>query len=374
MIRGIPSLRTGGSPEDPEDEVITVNAEGVDIPLTSRPRSRLGRLNPIKLPGRMVRSLLGGLGGLGGYEFLRDRLARGIENADLGPLRALGILPESLRESMANVFDESTLVADDLPGHVHDFAQLLAAQAITGAGGNVPDTGLHLPYPTQGFAAEHFEPTLLDKIAGKAFGMDRDAESMSRDEFNKAMGFMDYSGWGAAAGQGTLFEDSEGNIHYVDRYNFPNMTAGQVPGREKDTSKQFSDYARGLGEHDSEQFRADIKAFLSEEGTPQGRRLSNVLRHYASEFGSTETDPTEGRPWDINLGPRDELLARYAEATDPDKQNLLERGLAFVGNLRNREREPSPVQAAQRTVLIPEAPRSTPMPRELEIAPIQFDN
>ena len=373
MIRGIPSLRTGGSPEDPEDEVMTVTAEGVDIPLTSRPRSRLGRLNPIKLPGRMVRSLLGGLGGLGGYEFLRDRLARGIENADLGPLRVLGILPESLRESMANVFDESTLVADDLPGHVHDFAELIAAKAIMDAGGNIPDSGVHVPYPTQGFAAEHFQPAIQDRMLGKLLGTDMDAESMSRDEFNEAMGFMDPSGWGATFGQGTLFEDPEGNIHLIDRYNFPNMTAGQVPGREKDTSRQFSDYARGLGEHDSEQFRADIKAFLTDENRSKAQRFKNVLRHYASEFGSTEDDPTEGRSWDINLGPRDELLARYAQATDPDKQNLLERGLAFLGNLRSRERASSPAQVAQRTVLIPEAPEVVSA-LEPSMADIEFDN
>jgi len=372
MIRGIPSLRTGGSPEDPEDEVMTVTAEGVDIPLTSRPRSRLGRLNPIKLPGRMARSVLGGLGGLGGYEFLRDRLARGIENADLGPLRALGILPESLRESMANVFDESALVADDLPGHVHDFAELIAAKAIMDAGGNIPDSGVHVPYPTQGFAAEHFQPAIQDRMLGKLLGTDMDAESMSRDEFNEAMGFMDPSGWGATFGQGTLFEDPEGNIHLIDRYNFPNMTAGQLPNRDTDMS--FSPYARGEGPHDRPQFRADMRALLTDEERSMSQRWKNALRHYASEFGSTEDDPTEGRSWDINLGPRDELLARYAQATDPDKQNLLERGLAFLGNLRNRERATSSGQAAQRTVLIPEAPRSTPMPRELEIDRIQFDN
>ena len=103
------------------------------------------------------------------------------------------------------------------------------------------------------------------------------------------------------------------------------------------------------------------------------QRVKNVLRHYASEFGSTEDDPTEGRSWDINLGPRDELLARYAQATDPDKQNLLERGLAFLGNLRSRERASSPAQARLPRENIPVAPRVVSALDPI-IADIEFDN
>jgi hypothetical protein len=339
----VPRYARGGDPSDPEDNVMTVKAEGVDIPLTAPERSVLGRLNPYKLPGRFIRQMMGGLGGLGVYEMARDRLARGIENADLGPLRALGILPESLRESMANVLDESPLVADDLPNRVHDFAEMVAAKAITDAGGNIPDSGVHVPYPKQGFAREHYKPSLVDKMLGKVLGTDIDAESLSRDEFNEAMGFMDPSGWGATYGQGHLFEDDEGNIHMIDRYNFPNMTAGQLPNRHTDRS--FSDYARGVAPHDADQFSEDIKAFLTQEGKPLGRRGINVLRHYMSEFGSTENDPTEGRSWDINLGPKEELLAQYAEAIDPDRKNLLEKGLAYLGNLFSRDSDPSPVLA-----------------------------
>jgi len=336
----VPRYARGGDPSDSEDNVMTVKAEGVDIPLTSRQRSGIGRLNPFKLPGRFTRETMGGLGGLGVYEMLRDRLARGIENADLGPLRALGILPESWRESMANVLDESPLVADDLPNRVHDFAERIAAKAITDAGGNIPDSGVHVPYPTQEFAREHFKPGLVDRIAGQLVGVDKDSASAER------IGFTDPSGWGATFGQGHLFEDDEGNIHMIDRYNFPNMTAGQVPGREEDTSTQFSDYARGLGPHDADQFSEDIKAFLTQEKKPMSTRATNVLRHYMSEFGSTETDPTEGRSWDINLGPKDELLAQYAQAIAPeeDKPGFLTKGLAALGNLFKREREPSVAQ------------------------------
>ena len=333
----VPRYARGGDPSDPEDNVMTVKAEGVDIPLTAPERSVFGRLNPYKLPGRFIRQMTGGLGGLGVYEMARDRLARGIENADLGPLRALGILPESWRESMANVLDESPLVADDLPNRVHDFAEMIAAKAITDAGGNIPDSGVHVPYPTQEFAREHFKPGVIDRIAGQLVGVDKDSASAER------IGFTDPSGWGATFGQGHLFEDDEGNIHLVDRYNFPNMTAGQIPGRKTGTG--FTDYARGVGPHDTDQFREDIKAFLTQEKKPMSTRATNVLRHYMSEFGSTETDPTEGRSWDINLGPREELLAQYAEAIDPDRKNLLEKGLAYLGTLFSRDSDPSPVLA-----------------------------
>jgi len=333
----VPRYARGGDPSDPEDNVMTVRAEGVDIPLTAPERSVLGRLNPYKLPGRFIRQMMGGLGGLGVYEMARDRLARGIENADLGPLRALGILPESLRESMANVLDESPLVADDLPNRVHDFAEMIAAKAIMDAGGNIPDSGVRVPYPTQEFAREHFKPGVIDRIAGQLVGVDKDSASAER------IGFTDPSGWGATYGQGHLFEDDEGNIHMIDRYNFPNMTAEQLPNRYTDRS--FSDYARGVGPHDADQFREDIKAFLTQENKPMSTRATNVIRHYMSEFGSTETDPTEGRSWDINLGPREELLAQYAEAIDPDRKNLLEKGLAYLGNLFSRDSDPSPVLA-----------------------------
>ena len=350
----VPRYARGGDPSDSEDNVMTVKAEGVDIPLTSRQRSGIGRLNPFKLPGRFIRQMTGGLGGVGVYEMARDRLARGIENADLGPLRALGILPESWRESMANVLDESPLVADDLPNRVHDFAEMIAAKAITDAGGNIPDSGVHVPYPTQEFAREHFKPGVIDRIAGQLVGVDKDSASAER------IGFTDPSGWGATFGQGHLFEDDEGNIHLVDRYNFPNMTAGQIPGRKTGTG--FTDYARGVGPHDTDQFREDIKAFLTQENKPMSTRATNVLRHYMSEFGSTETDPTEGRSWDINLGPREELLAQYAQAIAPeeDKPGFLTRGLAALGNLLKRDREPSPVLAG------PSVADGTSVPSEVE--------
>jgi hypothetical protein len=301
---------------------MTVTAEGAPITLDA-PERGFRRFTP----NRILKNMLGGLGGLAGWEMFRDRLARGIENADFGPYRALRVLPEDMREQIANLYDETKLTADDLPGNVHDFARMVAAQAITKAGPdadlNRGGSGTPIPYPTQGFAAEHFDPSLMDMLAGKIIGTNVDPESA------EAIGFTDPSGWGATFGQGTMFEDPEGNIHMIDRYNFPNMTAGQVPGREENTSTQFSDYARGLGPHEGEQFREDMRAFWGDvdpdtgEKRPLGRRATNMARHYMSEFGSTETDPTEGRSWDINLGPREELLAAYAAANDPQPSRLV---------------------------------------------------
>mgnify|MGYP003636888271 CR=1 FL=1 len=332
-LRGhsIPRYAIGGETPDPDDAPpMTVTAEGVPIALDA-PERGWRRFRP----DRLIRNKLGGLAGLGIWEAARDRLARGIENADLGPLRALGILPEGVRESMANVFDERKLTADDLPGNVHDFARMVAAQAISGAPGADLSEGLHVPYPTQGFAAEHFDPKPIDRLVGKILGTNIDAQSMTPDEYNEAFGFMEPSGWGATFGQGHLFEDPEGNIRMIDRYNFPNMTAGQLPNRETGTG--FSDYARGLGPHEGEQFREDMAALWGED-KPLGRRGSNIARHYMSEFGSTETDPTEGRSWDINLGPREDLLAAYAAANDPQPSRM-KRGLAWLGSLIGRDGE-----------------------------------
>ena len=338
-LRGhsIPRYAIGGETPDPDDSPpMTVTAEGVPIALDA-PERGWRRFHPL----RLLRNRLGGLAGLGMWEAGRDRLARGIENADLGPLKyLLGGVSEDRREAMANVFDERKLTADDLPGNVHDFAKMIAAQAITGAGpdADLTGTGVHVPYPTQGFAAEHFDPTLIDRAWGKLLGTGMDAESMTRDQYNEAMGFMEPSGWGATFGQGHLFEDPEGNIRMIDRYNFPNMTAGQVPGKEDDTDTQFSDYARGLGPHDSEEFMQDVMAFMRDPKTPLRRRPINVARHYMSEFGSTETDPTEGRSWDINLGPKEEILAAYAAANDPQPSRM-KRGLAWLGSLIGRDGE-----------------------------------
>jgi hypothetical protein len=293
--------------------------------------------------------MLGGLGGLAGWEMLRDRTARGIEHADFGPLRALGILPEGVRESMANVLDESKLTADDLPENVHDFARMIAAQAITKAGPGADIQGLHVPYPTQGFAAEHFDPTMIDRLMGKIIGTDVDPESA------EAIGFTDPSGWGATFGQGTMFEDPEGNIHLIDRYNFPNMTAGQLPNRE--TTMAFSPYATGMAPHDAEQFREDMAALWGEEDKGVGRRMTNMARHYMSEFGSTEDDATEGRSWDINLGPKEELLADYAAANDPQPSRLA-RGLGWLRGLIGRDGETQVAETEIRRT--PPASPSTP--------------
>ena len=373
-ITGLRGYQEGDLVEDPEDgpgwfarmrerarPPMTVTAEGVPVTLDA-PERGLGRFTPT----RMLRNSMGGLAGLGIWEAVRDRLARGTENADFGPTRALGVLPESVREQMANTYDERRLTADDLPGNVHDFAKMIAGQALTGAGPgadiNRGGTGTHIPYPTQGFAAEHFDPSLVDRLVGKIIGTDIDADAMSREQYNEAFGFMEPSGWGATFGQGTMYEDPEGNIHFIDRYNFPNMTAGQVPGRKEDTSTQFSDYARGLGPHDSEQYDQDIAAFLGEvdpgtgEKKPFGRRMTNVLRHHMSEFGSTETDPTEGRSWDINLGPREELLAAYTAALENDPQpSRLARGLGWLRGLGGGDRD---VQVAEAG---PPRPRQAPV-------------
>ena len=312
--QGIPRYAIGGDIPDPDDPPMTITAEGVPITLDAPQRGWRSRINPVN----KIRNMLGGLMGLGGWEMARDRIARGIENADLGPLRALGVLPEGVRERMANVFDESRLTADDLPGNVHDFAKMIAGQALTKAG---PDAdinrggrGTHIPYPTQGFAAEHFDPSLMDRLVGKILGTDIDADAMSPEQHNEAFGFMEPSGWGATFGQGTMYEDPEGNVHFTDRYNFPNMTAGQLPNRF--TGMEPSLYARGVAPHDAEQYKEDIAALRGED-KPFGRRMTNVLRHHMSEFGSTETDPTEGRSWDINLGSKDDLLASFAEANEP---------------------------------------------------------
>ena len=337
-IVGLRGYQQGGLADPPP---MTITAEGVPITLDA-PERGFRRFTP----ERILRNMMGGLGGLGVWEMVRDRMARGIENADFLPLNiaTLGVLkalPEGVREWMADDYDERKLTADDLPGNVHDFARMIAAQAITKAG---PDADLNrgvsgtpIPYPTQEFAAEHFDPSLMDRLAGRIVGTDRDVGEMTRDQRNEAIGFTDPSGWGATFGQGTMFEDPEGDIHFIDRYNYPNMTAGQVPGREWDTDTQFSDYARGLGPHEAEQFRQDVAAFMGEEGEPLSRRGTNVLRHYMSEFGSTETDPTEGRSWDINLGPREELLAAYAAANDPQPSRVT-RGLGWLRDFFDRDR------------------------------------
>jgi len=372
MSNGIVGLRgyqLGGSNvgDDPDDPPMTITAEGVPITLDA-PERGLGRFT---LP-RMIRNRMGGLAGLGIWEMVRDRMARGTENADFLPLNVatlgtLGMLPEELRERMANRYDDVRLTANDLPGNVHDFAKMLAGQAIHGAG---PDAdlnrggrGTHIPYPTQEFAAEHFDPTLVDRLVGRVVGTNRDVDEMSPDQRNAAIGFTDPSGWGATFGQGTMYEDPEGNIHFIDRYNYPNMTAGQVPGREEDTSTQFSDYARGLGPHDSELFRSDIAAFLGDEREPLSRRGTNALRHYMSEFGSTETDPDEGRSWDINLGPREELLAAYEAAINPQPSRL-SRGLDWVKGWFDGDDDD--VQVAET-----EAPRVVEAPQVNELAELR---
>ena len=107
---------------------------------------------------------------------------------------------------------------------------------------------------------------------------------------------------------------------------------------------------------------ASFLADAAKEGLNPYGQARNLARYYGSK-------PGEGSPVRINLGDLEHLLN-----PEEDKPGLLTRGLAALGNMLRREREPSPVQAAQRTVLIPEAPRSTPMPRELEIDRIQFDN
>jgi len=358
-LRGhsIPRYAIGGETPDPDDPPpMTVGAEGATIALDA-PERGWRRFTPT----RILRNMLGGLGGLAGWEMLRDRTARGIENADFGPLRALGILPEGVRESMANVFDESKLTADDLPGNVHDFAKMIAAQAITRAGPGADLQGLHIPYPTQEFAAEHFDPSLIDKFVAKRLGMNRDVDEMTRDQRNEAIGFTDPSGWGATFGQGTMFEDPEGNIRFIDRYNFSNMTAGQLPNRE--TGMEMSPYATGMGEHNAEQFLEDMSALWGEvdpitgEKKPAGRRATNLLRHYMSEFGSTEGDETEGRSWDINLGPKEEILAAYAAANDPQKSRLA-RGLGWLGSLIGRDGETQVAETETRRT--PSASPSTP--------------
>lgn len=354
---GISGYRLGGNiGDDPDDPPpMTITAEGVPITLDASERG-LGRFTPT----RILRNAMGGLGGLAAWEMARDRMARGIENADLGPSRALRVLPEGVREWMANEYDETRLTADDLPGNVHDFAQMIAGQALAKAGPNAnlnrDGRGTHIPYPTQQFAADHFDPTLMDRLAGRIVGTNRDVSSMNRDQRNEAMGFTDPSGWGATFGQGTMYEDAEGNIHLIDRYNFPNMTAGQVPGREWDTDTQFSDYARGLGPHDAEQYDQDIAAFWGED-KPWGKRATNVLRHHMSEFGSTEDDPTEGRSWDINLGPREELLAAYEAALNP--QPSRRKGIAWLRDffvrdggeqVAERDAPPTEIDAAMQRI------------------------
>ena len=336
--QGIPRYAIGGDIPDPDDPSMTITAEGVPITLDAPQRGWRSQL-----PINRLREKMGGLLGLSAWEMVRDRTARGIENADVGLWNALRVLPRGMRESMANVLDESKLTADDLPENVHDFARMIAAQAIAEAGPNADVQGLHIPYPTQEFAAEHFDPSLMDRLAGKAIGTDVDPESA------EAIGFRDPSGWGATFGQGTMYEDPEGNIHLIDRYNFPNMTAGQVPGREEDTSTQFSDYARGLGPHEGKQFREDMLAFWGQKNKSKGRRALNMARHYMSEFGSTEDDPTEGRSWDINLGPREELLAAYAAANDPQPSRMA-RGLGWLRGLVGRDDRDDDVRLAERRI------------------------
>ena len=334
---GIPGYQEGHLVEDPDDPPpMTITAEGVPITLDA-PERGLGRFTPT----RIIRNMMGGLGGLAAWEMARDRMARGIENADFGPTRALRVLPEGMREWMADDFDERRLTADDLPGNVHDFARMIAAQAITKAGtGADLSGGIHVPYPTQEFAAEHFDPSLIDKFVAKRLGMDRDVREMTRDQRNEAIGFTDPSGWGATFGQGTMYEDPEGNIHLIDRYNFSNMTAGQLPNRI--TGMEMSPYATGMAPHDSGQFREDLAALWGEvdpttgEKKPAGRRATNLLRHYMSEFGSTEGDTTEGRSWDINLGPREELLAAYEAALDPQPSRMA-RGLGWLKGFFSRD-------------------------------------
>jgi len=326
---------------------MTITSEGVPITLDA-PERGFRRFTP----ERMFRNMLGGLGGLAGWEMARDRLARGIENADLGPTRALGVLPEGMREWMADDYDERKLTADDLPGNVHDFAQMIAGQALTKAGPDADVQGLHIPYPTQEFAAEHFDPSLIDRLAGRIVGTNRDVDEMTRNQRNEAIGFTDPSGWGAAFGQGTMFEDPEGNIHFTDRYNFPNMTAGQLPNRK--TGFEHSPYARGVAPHDAGQYKEDIAALWGED-KPWGRRATNVLRHHMSEFGSTETDPTEGRSWDINLGPREELLAAYAAANNPQPSRMA-RGLGWLRDWFGRDGD------AQIADAIPQQPSAIPHP------------
>jgi len=357
---GIPGYQEGHLVEDPDDPPpMTITAEGRPITLDAPERGWRSQLNPLS----KFRNMLGGLGGLAAWEALRDRTARGIEHADFGPLRALGMLPEGVRESMANVLDERRLTADDLPGNVHDFARMVAGQALTKAGPgadiNRGGSGTHIPYPTQGFAAEHFDPSLMDRFLGKVLGTDIDAKDMTKDQFNEAMGFMDPSGWGATFGQGTMFEDPEGDIHFIDLYNYPNMTKGQLPNRE--TGFEHSPYARGEAPHDAPQFREDIAALWGED-KPFGRRGSNVLRHYMSEFGSTEDDPDEGRSWDINLGPREELLAAYEAALNPQPSRMA-RGLGWLKGLFSRDDD---VQVAET-----EAPRVVEAPQVDELAALR---
>jgi hypothetical protein len=87
-----------------------------------------------------------------------------------------------------------------------------------------------------------------------------------------------------------------------------------------------------------------------------GRRMTNMARHYMSEFGSTETDPTEGRSWDINLGPREELLAAYAEAIDPQPSRMA-RGLGWLRGFGGGDRD---VRVAETELT--RAPVGTPLP------------
>jgi len=74
-----------------------------------------------------------------------------------------------------------------------------------------------------------------------------------------------------------------------------------------------------------------------------------MARHYMSEFGSTEDDPTEGRSWDINLGPREELLAAYAAANDPQPSRMA-RGLGWLRGFVGRGDRDDDVRLAERRI------------------------
>jgi hypothetical protein len=124
----------------------------------------------------------------------------------------------------------------------------------------------------------------------------------------------------ATLGQAMVERDPDtGEYYIIDQYNF---------NERKPEPTSFDEF----------------KAILARRLDPvrqggEGQGAYGVVRSFGEAYGSPEGEGSLSR---INLGNLEDALARSQEE---DKPGLLTRGLAYLGNLLKRDREPSPVLA-----------------------------
>ena len=121
-------------------------------------------------------------------------------------------------------------------------------------------------------------------------------------------------------------------------YNVKATLGQAMVERDPDTGEYYIIDQYNFNERKPEPTSLDEFQSILERRVP-GQGAYGVVRSFGEAYGSPSG---EGQPVRINLG---DLEAALARSQEEDKPGLFSRGLAYLGNLLKRDREPSLVQA-----------------------------